>query len=440
MSNRTVGLVSLGCSKNRVDSEVLLGILRDEGYQIVADPAQAELIFVNTCGFIQPAKEESIEAIFEMAEYKKTGRCKLLIVTGCLSQRYGEDLKKEIPEVDAFLGVSEYPNLLSAIERAEHGQRPLMTSECDRFFKAPRVLTNGDCSAYIKISDGCDNRCSYCAIPLIRGPYRSRGFQDIVDECRQLSEAGAHELTLIAQDTSRYGNDFPGGQTLLPELLRQVHALPGVHWLRVLYCYPDTVDDALLDTIVSLPKCAKYLDLPLQHIDGDLLEIMNRRGSPEHIRSLIEKCRQRGIDVRTTFIVGFPGETEEQFRALCEFVKWARFARMGAFSYSPEEGTVGADLPGQIDEETKRRRLDELMLLQQGISYELNEARVGEEAEALVESFEDGYYLCRTLREAPEVDGVVRVKSSRDISPGSYIKVRITSADAYDLFGEEMRV
>lgn len=439
MSNRkTVGMVSLGCSKNRVDSEVLLGMLCDRGYQIVSDPSKAALIVVNTCGFIQPAKEESIEAILEMAQFKKTGSLKTLVVTGCLSQRYGEQLREEMLEVDAFLGVSEYEHFFDALELVEKGERPLLNSDCNRFLTQERVLTTGAYSAYIKISDGCDNRCSYCAIPLIRGPYSSRPMEDILDECRTLSDNGVSEITLIAQDTSRYGNDFAGENLLLKSLLEQIHDMPGVHWLRVLYCYPDTVNEELLDAIQRLPKCAKYLDLPLQHIDEKILKAMNRRGSPDYIRTLIKACRVRGIAVRTTFIVGFPGETEAQFEELCEFVKWARFARMGAFAYSPEEGTKGAMMPDQIAEDTKRRRLDELMLLQQGISLELNEARIGEICEVIVERFENGYYSCRSLMEAPEVDVLIRVKSKRDIRSGSYIQVRIVGADAYDLEGEEI--
>ncbi len=435
---KTAGLISLGCSKNRVDSEMLLGQLRLLGYAIVSDPADADLLFVNTCGFIEPAKEESIEAIFDMAQYKKSGRCKALFVTGCLSQRYGDELRAEIPEIDALMGVAEYDHLQDALDRALAGEKPLMRAEGDRFFKGPRVLTTPSHSAYVKISDGCDNRCSYCAIPLIRGGYRSRPFEDIVSECCTLAKGGATELTLIAQDTSRYGSDFKPGTLLLPDLLQRVHDIPEVHWLRVLYCYPDTVDERLLDTIAGLPKAAKYLDLPLQHIDGDLLRAMNRRGGPAYIKKLITACADRAISVRTTMIVGFPGETDAQFEALCAFVKWARFRRLGAFTYSPEEGTAGAAMAPQIDEETKRHRLDQLMMLQQGISLEMNEARIGETCELLVESFEDGAYTARSMLEAPEVDGVVRLKSRRDIAPGTYIKARITGADAYDLIAEEI--
>ena len=430
-------MVSLGCAKNRVDSEVILGTLKEAGYEIVSDPAEAEIIFVNTCGFIEPAKEESIEAIFEMAKYKETGRLKKLFVTGCLAQRYIDDLYREMPEVDGFMGVADYTRLLEMMQEAEAGGRPRYVCDGERFFHAERVLTTPAYSAYVKISDGCDNRCSYCAIPLIRGPYHSRPFDSIVEECRELAARGVTEITLIAQDTSRYGNDFPEGKLLLPELLEAVSAIEGVHWVRVLYCYPDTTDDRLLDAIANLPKVAPYVDLPLQHIDGPLLKRMNRRGSPEWIKSRISACKARGLTTRTTMIVGFPGETEEAFRELLQFVKEARFDRLGAFTYSPEEGTPGAEMPDQVDEEVKQRRLDELMTLQQGISLEENTARVGEICEVLCEGAEEGMFVGRSIREAPESDGVIRFTAAREVAPGEYLNVKITKADAYDLFGEE---
>ena len=434
---KKVGMVSLGCAKNRVDSEVILGTLKEAGYEIVSDPAEAEIIFVNTCGFIEPAKEESIEAIFEMAKYKETGRLQKLFVTGCLAQRYIDDLYREMPEVDGFMGVADYTRLLEMIKEAEAGKRPRYVCDGERFFHAERVLTTPAYSAYVKISDGCDNRCSYCAIPLIRGPYHSRPFDSIVEECRELAARGVTEITLIAQDTSRYGNDFPEGKLLLPELLKAVSAIEGVHWVRVLYCYPDTTDDRLLDAIANLPKVAPYVDLPLQHIDGPLLKRMNRRGSPEWIKSRIAACKERGLTTRTTMIVGFPGETEEAFHELLQFVKEARFDRLGAFTYSPEEGTPGAEMPDQIAEEVKQRRLDELMTLQQGISLEENTARVGEICEVLCEGAEEGMFVGRSIREAPESDGVIRFTAARNVAPGEYLNVKITGADAYDLFGEE---
>lgn len=436
---KKAGVISLGCAKNRVDSEVLIGMLCDLGYEMVQDPRQAEVIFVNTCGFIEPAKEESIEAIFEMAEYKKTGNLKKLFVTGCLAQRYARELSEEMPEVDGFMGVADYSRLPEMLRDAQEGQRPIYMRDGDRFFKANRVLTTPGYTAYVKISDGCDNRCSYCAIPLIRGKYRSRPFADIVEECKSLARRGVTEITLIAQDTSRYGNDFEQKRSLLPELLKTVAEIEGVHWVRVLYCYPDTSDDRLLDTIANTPKVAPYLDLPLQHIDDEMLLSMNRRGNSDWIKSRIRACRDRGITLRTTMIVGFPGETEEKFQKLMDFLKEARFDRLGAFAYSPEEGTVGAAMPGQIEEEIKNRRLDQLMSLQQAISLEQNQKRVGEICEVLVEGEQEGKYVGRSIREAPESDGSIFFSSSKPLVPGQYVMVQLTGADAYDLFGEEIQ-
>ena len=433
---KTVGLVSLGCSKNRVDSEMMLGQLRSHGYEIVDDPSQAEIIIVNTCGFIESAKQESIDTLLEMAEYKTTGRLQLLVATGCLAQRYGEELKEGLPEVDAFMGVSNYTQLFDVLERAGQGQRPLSIGEGDRFYKSDRVLTTPPYSAYVKISDGCSNRCTYCAIPLIRGGYRSRAYDDILEECRALAARGVTEITLIAQDTSRYGNDFPEGKLLLPKLLEEVSAIEGIHWVRVLYCYPDTVNEELLDAIVRLPKCAKYLDLPLQHINDRLLKAMNRRGSSELIKRLISACHERGITVRTTMIVGFPGETEEEFEELLRFVEEARFDRLGAFTYSPEDGTPAAAMPEQIDEEVKQDRLDRLMTLQQGISASLMRERVGQTCEVLVEGRQRGRWYGRSLLEAPEIDGKVIFDSGRQLKAGEYVQVRVTDASEYDLIGE----
>ena len=432
----TVGMVSLGCAKNLVDSENMLGMLRDRGYEIVNDPAQAEIIFVNTCGFIESAKQESIDAIFEMAEYKKTGRLKKLFVTGCLALRYADALASEMPEVDGFMGVADYARLYDMLDEAMAGKRPIYMNDGERFFNSGRVLTSAPYSAYVKISDGCNNRCTYCAIPLIRGSYASRPFDDIVAECRRLAGEGVTEITLIAQDTSRYGCDFGDRHFMLPELLRAVSEIEGVHWVRVLYCYPDSTEDRLLDEIANNPKVAPYLDLPLQHINDPILKAMNRRGSSDWIKSRIAECKKRGLTLRTTMIVGFPGETDEQFEELLQFVKDARFDRLGAFTYSPEEGTKAAVMPNQIDEDVKIERLDQLMMLQQAISMELLEQRIGEVCEVLVEGRdEDGWYG-RSIREAPESDGCIHLITERELIPGSYIQARITGADAYDLTAE----
>ena len=433
---KKVGMVSLGCAKNRVDSENMLGMLRQRGFEIVSDPAEADVLFVNTCGFIESAKEESIDAIFEMAQYKKQGN-KKLFVTGCLAQRYPDALMSEIPEIDGILGVAEYARLFDMMDAGDAGQKPCYTANGARFLNAPRVLTTPAHSAYVKISDGCDNRCTYCAIPLIRGGYSSRPFDDIVAECESLARDGVTEVTLIAQDTSRYGCDLGDGHYLLPELLERVSAIEGLHWVRVLYCYPDSTEDRLLDTIQRLDKVAPYLDLPLQHIDDELLVRMNRRGSAEWIKSRIAECRKRGIILRTTMIVGFPGETDAQFQTLLDFVKEARFDRLGAFTYSAEEGTAAARMPDQVDEEVKQARLDQLMMLQQGISMEINEARIGTTCEVLVDGYdeESGRFYGRSLLEAPESDGCIWLAADRELTPGEYVNVRITGADAYDLEG-----
>lgn len=432
-----VGMVSLGCAKNLVDSENLLGMLRDRGYEIVNDPAEAEIIFVNTCGFIEPAKQESIDAILEMAQYKNGGKLKKLFVTGCLAQRYGDALAEEIPEVDGFMGVADYARLYDMLDEAMAGERPIYMQDGPRFFNCGRVLTTAPYSAYVKISDGCDNRCTYCAIPLIRGGYASRPFDDIVEECRRLAGQGVTELTLIAQDTSRYGCDLGDGHYQLPELLRAVSEIEGVHWVRVLYCYPDSTEDRLLDEIASNPKIAPYLDLPLQHINDELLKKMNRRGSKAWIQSRVAECKKRGITLRTTMMLGFPGETEEQFEELCDFLKEARFDRLGAFAYSPEEGTAAAIMPDQVDEDVKYDRLDQLMMLQQAISAELLEQRIGTECEVLVEGQdEDGAWYGRSIYEAPESDGCIHLIAQRELIPGEYVQVRITGSDAYDLTAE----
>ena len=438
---KKVGMVSLGCAKNRVDSENMLGMLRQKGFEIVSDPAEADVLFVNTCGFIESAKEESIDAIFEMAQYKKGRPGVKLFVTGCLAQRYPEALLSEIPEIDGILGVAEYSRLFEMMDAAQKGDKPCYTANGARFLNTPRVLTTPGYSAYVKISDGCDNRCTYCAIPLIRGGYSSRPFEDIVAECEKLAGEGVTEITLIAQDTSRYGCDLGDGHYMLPELLEAVSAIEGVHWVRVLYCYPDSTEDRLLDTIQRLPKVAPYLDLPLQHIDDDLLKRMNRRGSADWIKSRVAECHRRGIILRTTMIVGFPGETDAQFQTLLDFVKQARFDRLGAFTYSAEEGTPAAKMPEQVDEDVKNARLDQLMMLQQSISMEINEARIGTRCEVLVDGFdeESGRFYGRSLLEAPESDGCIWLNVAgpgRELSPGEYVNVEITGADAYDLEGD----
>lgn len=433
----TVGLISLGCSKNRIDSEQMLGVLRERGYRIVSDPAKAEVIIVNTCGFIQSAKEEAISTLFEMAEYKKSGRCRLLVATGCFAQRYPEAIREEMPEVDAILGVNEYQKLDQAIREADAGARPVYTDDDGTFFEFGRVLTTPPYSAYVRIGEGCDNWCSYCAIPMIRGRYRSRPKEDILSEVRALADRGVREFTLIAQDTTRYGTD-QGGSSRLPDLIEEIAAIEGVCWLRTLYCYPERVDGRLLDVIARHDNVCKYLDLPMQHISPHLLRDMHRTDTAEHIRMVCRMFRERGMMLRTTLMVGFPGETDADFEELLDFVRETQFGRMGAFMFSPEEGTRAARMPGQIDEAVKQARYDALMTLQHGISLAQNKKRVGTTCRVLVEKKRGNRYVGRSEFEAPETDGNIYFHADVPCEPGSFVTVRITGARAYDLMGERI--
>lgn len=434
-----VGMISLGCNKNRVDSETALGLLAEHGYTFTGDPAQADILIVNTCGFIDSAKEESIDTILEMAEYKKTARCRLLVVTGCLTQRYEGALKEELPEIDLIMGVNQYAQLPAAIEKALQGDRTSYCHDDHTYYAHERLLTTPSYTAYTRIGEGCSNRCTFCAIPLIRGPYRSRPMEDVLAEIASLAKQGVKEHILVAQDTTRFGTD-DGGHTTLPELLQKAAAIPGVEWLRVLYCYPDETDDRLLDVIADTPNICKYLDLPIQHVNDTVLKRMHRRGDKADILRCIRGARERGLTLRTTIIVGFPGETEEQFEELLAVVREAEFDRLGAFTYSPEEGTPAARMPDQIPEEIKQERLDRLMTLQQEISLKRNRARVGTVEKVLVTDVsEDGRILGRSHREAPETDGEIlfTLPENAELPQiGSFVSVRITQADTYDLMGE----
>ncbi len=434
-----VGVVSLGCSKNRVDTEMMLDILQKAGYEITTEESDADILIVNTCGFIDPAKQESIDTLLSMAQYKQEGHLKLLVATGCLVQRYAKELKEEMPEIDLFMGVSEYARLPEAIEQALGGQRPSYCHRSNTVLEGGRVLTTAPYSAYVRIADGCDNRCAYCAIPLIRGGFRSRSIESVLAEIRDLAGRGVKEITLVAQDTSRFGVDTHG-KSLLPELMVRAANIPGVEWLRVLYCYPDEVEDELLEAMASKPNICKYLDLPLQHADPELLKAMNRRGTVEHTRQFLKKARDMGFTLRTTFIVGFPGETEQQFQALMDFTREIEFDRMGAFVYSIEENTPAASMPNQIDEEVKQERLDRLMTLQQEISLRHNKARVGTVEKVLVEAVaDDGSGTGRSSREAPEeTDGVIRLTGLSEKDIGEFVQARITGAEVYDLIGEKL--
>ncbi len=431
----TVGVISLGCSKNRVDTELMLQILREHGYALTQNEREADILIVNTCGFIDPAKQESIDTLLSLAEYKKSGRLKLLVATGCLVQRYETELMAQLPEVDLFLGVSQYPELPAAIEKALSGVRASYCKADAGVLAGPRVLTTAPPMAYVRIADGCDNRCAYCAIPLIRGGFRSRSMDDVLEEIRALAAQGMQEIVLVAQDTSRFGVDR-AGHSELPELMERAAAIEGVRWLRVLYCYPDEVDDRLLDVMAAHENICKYLDLPMQHADPALLRSMNRRGDMAATRVLLRRAREMGFILRTTLIVGFPGETDAQFDTLLDFVREIRFDRLGAFAYSAEENTPAATMPDQVPEETKQRRLDTLMTLQAEIAREVGQRRVGETALCLVESVDaHGTATARSWAEAPETDGVIYVQGCPDAQPGDWLRVRIVRAEEYDLWG-----
>lgn len=425
----TVGVISLGCSKNQVDTERMLGILTVAGHEITNQPSEADVLIVNTCGFIESAKQESINAILEMAQYKQGGKCARLVVTGCLSERYRDELKDAMPEIDILLGVREYetlPRLLGGKSDAPH---------CGP--KSARVLTTPRYSAYLRIADGCNNRCTYCAIPLIRGNLVSEPLDDLVEEAKRLADNGVTELTLIAQDTSGYGMDRYG-KPMLGALVDRLEQIDQLHWLRVLYTYPDTVTPELIDRFRVGGKIVSYLDMPLQHTEDEMLIRMHRRGDQAHIKRVLDYVAKVAPDfmLRTTLMVGFPGETEAHFSAMLQFIKDHPFDRIGAFTFSPEEGTAAANLPDQVPEEVKQERLARLMETQQPISRIRNERRVGQIVEVLVEVTQDGRIYGRSYAEAPDVDGKVYIEHAADLQPGSYIPVRLIRAEEYDMIGE----
>ncbi|MBQ2343677.1 MAG: 30S ribosomal protein S12 methylthiotransferase RimO [Acidaminococcaceae bacterium] len=445
-----LGLISLGCPKNLVDSEVMLGIIEKYHIEITNDPEAAEIIIVNTCGFIESAKQESIDTILSMSAYKTEGCCRYLIVTGCLAQRYAQELFQDMPEVDAIVGTNVYKDIAKVIERVMQGQRVLHLSETDfekinleglqgneRNLPDPRKLTTPSYMAYLKIAEGCDNFCSFCAIPLIRGRYTSKPYEQIMAEARELVERGVKELIVIAQDTTRYGQDLYG-KLRLAELLHDLNALPGLKWIRVLYSYPNTFTDELIEAYATLPKVCHYVDLPLQHASDRLLHAMRRRDKLSETKKLLKKLRERipDIVIRTTFIVGFPGETEEDFAILKEFVTEQKFENAGVFQYSQEENTVAATLPEQIPEETKQERYDELMAIQAGISEDVHRSMEDRELEVVVEGYEseeENLVAARSYREAPDIDGSIFVENAPGLNPGDFIRVRIEQGFAYEV-------
>lgn len=439
-----LGMVSLGCPKNLVDSEVMLGLIREKNFTVTNDPADAEIIIVNTCGFIESAKEESINTILQMSEYKTQGSCRYLIVTGCLSQRYADELAQNIPEVDAFVGTECFTDISWVIEQVMDGKKVLhMTrNTAEQPVEMPRMLTTPEYMAYLKIAEGCDNCCSYCIIPKLRGPYTSRPYEAVMAEAKELAASGIKEIIVVAQDTTRYGEDLYG-KLMLPQLLKDLNDLEGIEWIRVMYCYPNNFTDELIEAFATLPKVCKYVDLPLQHASNSLLAGMNRYDTKEQVEALLKKLRTSipGIVIRTTFIVGFPGETEADFEELKEFVAAQRFENAGVFKYSQEEGTVAGAMINQIPEEIKENRYHELMALQAEISEELHQDLEGQELDVVIEGFDEenpALAVARSYREAPDIDGNIFVENADNLHIGEFAKIRILQGFTYELVAEQV--
>ena len=443
-----IGFVSLGCSKNLVDTEMMIGVFKNNKYTIVNDPKQADIILINTCGFIETAKEEAINTILEMAEYKKTGKCKLLIVTGCLVERYKEKLEKLLPEVDVFLKYSDYAEasgnsgnvfekLLKYIDNYFKVKKQKLASTNLDFMQ--RVITTGDQYAYIRIAEGCSNRCTYCAIPYIRGPFVSRKIEDIVEEAKQIVKTGRKELILIAQDTSKYGKDIYG-EPKLAKLLQELCKIEDLKWIRFLYTYPEDITDELIETVKNNNKICKYFDIPIQHISNSVLKRMNRKCTGESIKNTIAKLRKEipNVVIRTTVMVGFPGETKEDFEQLYDFVKKTKFDKLGAFTYSKEEGTPASRLKEQIHHMTKKSRYNKIMELQQKISEENETKNVGKELEILVEDItkDKKYYVGRSYMDVPDVDGFIYMPMIEKALENQFVMCKITGVQGYDLIGE----
>ena len=438
-----IGVVSLGCPKNLVDSEVMLGFIKENKWNIVNDPSVADIIIVNTCGFITSAKEESINTILQMAEYKKSAHCKKLIVTGCLGQRYAKDLFQDMPEIDAVVGTECYDNIASVITRVLNDERFILVKDPkDYSQKNNRVLTTPKYFAYLKIAEGCDNGCSYCAIPMIRGPYRSRPYEEIIEEAKNLVQNGVKEIILVAQDTTRYGEDLYGKLRLV-ELLNDLNSLEDLKWIRILYSYPQYFTDELISAMKNLDKVCKYVDIPLQHASDSLLYSMNRFDTRESVEKLLSKLRKEipNLCIRTTFIVGFPGETDEQFNELKDFVEKEKFNCAGVFTYSQEEGTVAGKMENQVPEEVKQDRFHELMTIQAEISEEIQQSREEKVYDVIIEGFDSDnpdLAVGRSMWEAPDIDGKVFVENGKGLKVGDFIKVKISQGFTYEVVGEKV--
>lgn len=439
--NYKVGMISLGCPKNQVDAEHMLAMMDAEGWEIVDYVDGCDVVIVNTCGFIDDAKKEAIENILDMVELKKEGVISKIIVTGCLAQRYKEEIVKEIPEVDAVLGIGANGDIIKTVEEVMSGVDTIekYPPQCELPLEGQRILTTPQYWAYLKIGEGCSNRCTYCTIPSIRGNMRSRSMENVIDEAKQLAELGVKELILIAQDTTSYGLDLYG-ELKLPELLNKLCKIDSIEWIRLLYCYPDRITDELIETMKNQEKIVNYIDLPLQHADDKILKAMNRRGDQALIRSVISKLRAEIPDVviRTTFIVGFPGEGEEEFETLAEFVNEIEFDRLGVFTFSPQEGTPAYDMDDQVEDDVKTRRGEVIMQDQYSIMEEKNNEKIGKTYKVVVEDY-DGYsdsYTGRTYMDAPEIDGLVKFTSRKDLDIGDFVDVEIFNIEDYDLIGE----
>lgn len=438
-----IGFVSLGCSKNLVDTEVMLRKLYDRGFELTPDEAEAEILVVNTCGFIESAKRESIETILDLARLKSDGKCKYIIATGCLVERYREEVMNELPEVDALVGVGSIAKIADAAEAVMRGEKYLSFDDKEKSeLGGERILTTEEHTAYLKVAEGCDNKCTYCAIPLIRGRLRSRPIEDIVKEACDMEALGVKELNLIAQDTTRYGLDLYG-ELSLAKLVRAITEATNIPWIRLLYCYPDKITDELIEEFKTNPRLVKYMDIPIQHISDSVLKRMNRHGTSDDIRGAIEKLRREvpGIVLRTTAMVGFPGETDRDFEELCEFVKEIRFEHFGAFTYSPEEGTAAAEFGDTVDEQIKQDRYDILMQTALTVNEEIIDDLVGKTFTVICEGFDTiaEVYHGRTYRDAPDVDGRVYFKSSFPVGVGDFVDVEIHEALDYDLVGQTVK-
>lgn len=435
--------VSLGCDKNLVDSEVMLGLLEDKGYAITNEEKEADVVVINTCCFIGDAKEESIENIIEMGKLKETGRLKALIVTGCLAQRYKEEIQKELPEVDAIVGTTATEAIVEAVEETLKGKG--YTHFEDINYLPPshtkRVITSGTYMGYLKIAEGCDKHCTYCIIPKVRGNYRSVPMEDLIEQAKYLVSNGITEICLVAQETTLYGVDLYG-KKMLPELLQKLSAIEDLQWIRLLYCYPEEITQDLVTEIRDNPKVCHYIDMPLQHCEDSILKRMGRRTTKKHIQKTIQMIRKEIPDIvlRTSLIAGFPGETQEDHEALLSFIDEMEFNRLGVFTYSPEEGTPAAEFENQISEETKEQWRDEIMALQQEISYDLNSAMMDKKLKVIVDGYlyKDEMYMCRSYMDAPGIDGCVFVASEEELLSGDFIDVKITDFNEYDLIGERV--